>query len=174
MFLEHRLLYRLREANAPVPGPGLSTAVRRGPPVSRGPRRARHHLGAPVYRALEAANALAAEGVETEILDLRTIAPWDAEAVFEAVRRIGKVLIVHEDTATCGFGAELAAQIAEHAFGDLDGPVMRVTMADIRPRRTRPCSTRSCPLLRASPQRYATSCAGRGPAQKAEPSTGVR
>jgi 2-oxoisovalerate dehydrogenase E1 component len=130
MFLEHRLLYRLRDANAPYPGPdfqlpfGLARRVREG----------RHALvitwGEPVYRALEAAGELAREGVEIAILDLRTITPWDAEAVFESVRRIGKVLIAHEDTSTCGFGAELAAQISEHAFGDLDGPVMRVTMAD--------------------------------------------
>src|SRR5207244_4923078 len=87
--------------------------------------------GEPVYRALEAASALAAQGVETEILDLRTIVPWDQDAVFAAVRRIGKVLIVHEDTLTCGFGAELAAQLAEHAFAYLDAPIARVATADV-------------------------------------------
>ncbi len=60
---------------------------------------------------------------------------WDADAatMTKAVRRIGKVLIVHEDNLTCGFGAELAAQISRHAFSDLDGPIYRVAMADVPP-----------------------------------------
>jgi 2-oxoisovalerate dehydrogenase E1 component len=65
------------------------------------------------------------------VLDLRTVAPGDKEAVMQAVKEIGRVLIVHEDTLTCGFGAELAAQISQHAFGDLDGPIYRVAMADV-------------------------------------------
>ena len=131
MFLEHRLLYRLREANAPYPGSDYQLPFGRARRVRAG----RHALiltwGEPVYRALEAAGILAAKGVETEILDLRTLVPWDEEAVFEAVRRIGKVLIVHEDNLTCGFGAELAAQISRHAFNYLDGPIYRVAMADV-------------------------------------------
>ncbi len=131
MFLEHRLLYRLRDANAPYPGPDYALPFGQARTVRPG-----HHAliitwGESVYRSLEAATALAAQGVETEVLDLRTIVPWDAEAVFAAVRRIGKVLIVHEDTLTCGFGAELAAQIAQHAFSDLDGPIYRVATADV-------------------------------------------
>lgn len=131
MFLEHRLLYRLREANAPYPGPDYQLPFGRARRVREG----RHVLiltwGESVYRALEAATALAGQGIETEILDLRTIVPWDADAVFAAVRRIGKVLIVHEDTLTCGFGAEIAAQIAADAFSYLDAPIARVAMADI-------------------------------------------
>jgi len=131
VFLEQRLLYRLREANAPYPGPDYQVPFGRARRVREG----RHVLivtwGETVYRALEAATALAGQGVETEILDLRTIIPWDQEMVFAAVRRIGKVLIAHEDTLTCGFGAELAAQIAEHAFSSLDAPIMRVATADV-------------------------------------------
>jgi 2-oxoisovalerate dehydrogenase E1 component len=131
VFLEHRLLYRLREANAPYPGLDYQLPFGQARTVRPG----RHALiitwGESVYRSLEAAANLAQQGIETEVLDLRTVVPWDADAVFAAVRRIGKVLIVHEDTITCGFGAELAAQIAQHAFSDLDGPIYRVATADV-------------------------------------------
>jgi 2-oxoisovalerate dehydrogenase E1 component len=131
MFLEHRLLYRLREANAPYPGADYQVPFGRARQVRPGRDVLIVTWGETVYRALEAANALAPQGIETEILDLRTIVPWDQDAVFAAVRRIGKVLIVHEDTLTCGFGAELAAQIAEHAFSYLDAPIARVATADV-------------------------------------------
>jgi pyruvate/2-oxoglutarate/acetoin dehydrogenase E1 component len=68
---------------------------------------------------------------ETRILDLRTVVPWDKEAVMESVREIGRVLIVHEDTITTGFGGEIAAQIADEAFVYLDAPVKRVACADV-------------------------------------------
>jgi 2-oxoisovalerate dehydrogenase E1 component beta subunit len=83
-----------------------------------------------VYTATEAAEQLAGEGFETEILDLRTIIPWDRERVLASVRRTSKVLVLHEDTRTGGFGAEIAATIAEEAFEDLDGPVMRLAAPD--------------------------------------------
>ncbi len=84
-----------------------------------------------MHRAAEAAALLAEGGQEVEILDLRTIVPYDKEAVLEAVQRIGKALIVHEDNRTCGFGAELAAVIAGEAFSYLDAPVWRVTAEDV-------------------------------------------
>ena len=88
--------------------------------------------GDTVYRSIEAANAVAgASGAETRVLDLRTIVPWDKGAVMEAVREIGRVLVVHEDTITCGFGAEIAAQVAEEAFMYLDAPVRRVAAEDV-------------------------------------------
>jgi 2-oxoisovalerate dehydrogenase E1 component beta subunit len=86
--------------------------------------------GAMVYTATEAADQLAGEGFEAEILDLRTIIPWDRERVLASVRRTSKVLVLHEDTRTGGFGAEIAATIAEEAFEDLDGPVMRLAAPD--------------------------------------------
>ena len=86
--------------------------------------------GAMVYTATEAADQLAGEGFEAEVLDLRTIIPWDRERVLASVRRTSKVLVLHEDTRTGGFGAEIAATIAEEAFEDLDGPVMRLAAPD--------------------------------------------
>jgi pyruvate/2-oxoglutarate/acetoin dehydrogenase E1 component len=86
--------------------------------------------GAMVHTATEAAGKLAEEGTEVEVLDLRTLIPWDKKSVLESVRRTSKVLVLHEDTRTGGFGAEIAATIAEEAFEDLDGPVMRLAAPD--------------------------------------------
>jgi len=86
--------------------------------------------GAMVQEALQAAESLAAEGLEAEVVDLRTLVPLDREAVLATVRKTGKVLIVHEANRTAGFGAELAALITEAAFEWLDGPVVRVTAPD--------------------------------------------
>jgi len=83
-----------------------------------------------VHTASGAAEELAKEGTEVEILDLRTLIPWDKERVLEGVRRCSKVLVLHEDTRTGGFGAEIAATIAEEAFEDLDAPVMRIAAPD--------------------------------------------
>ena len=86
--------------------------------------------GAMVYTADEAANTLADEGVSVEIVDLRTIIPWDKEAVLKSVEKTSKVLVLHEDTRTGGFGAEIVATITEEAFENLDAPVRRITAPD--------------------------------------------
>ena len=86
--------------------------------------------GAMVYTAEEAAQQLDADGVSVEIVDLRTVMPWDKAAVLESVRKTSKVLVLHEDTRTGGFGAEIAATIAEEAFEDLDAPVKRIAAPD--------------------------------------------
>lgn len=86
--------------------------------------------GAMVHEALAAAETLAAEGQSVEVLDLRTLKPLDQPAILASVRKTSKVLIVHEANLTGGIGGEIAALIAEHAFEDLDGPIMRVAAPD--------------------------------------------
>jgi 2-oxoisovalerate dehydrogenase E1 component beta subunit len=87
--------------------------------------------GAMVYTADEAAQKVEQEdGLSVEILDLRTLIPWDKQAVLESVQKTSKALVLHEDTRTGGFGAEIVATIAEEAFEHLDGPVSRVTAPD--------------------------------------------
>jgi pyruvate/2-oxoglutarate/acetoin dehydrogenase E1 component len=87
--------------------------------------------GAMVYTAAEAAEKLAAEDeISTEILDLRTIIPWDKKGVLASVEKTSKVIVLHEDTLTGGFGAEIAATIAEEAFEQLDAPVKRLAGPD--------------------------------------------
>jgi 2-oxoisovalerate dehydrogenase E1 component beta subunit len=81
-----------------------------------------------VYTAEEAAKQLPDSSIE--IIDLRTVMPWDKEAVLASARKTSKVLVLHEDTRTGGFGGEIAATIAEEAFEDLDAPVRRIAAPD--------------------------------------------
>jgi 2-oxoisovalerate dehydrogenase E1 component len=87
--------------------------------------------GALVQRSLVAAKqAEQQQGINVEVIDLRTLAPYDWEAIAESVKKTNKVIIAHEDTLTCGFGAEIAARIADELFEHLDAPVRRVAALD--------------------------------------------
>jgi 2-oxoisovalerate dehydrogenase E1 component beta subunit len=83
------------------------------------------------HYCLQAAEQLEADGVSVEVVDLRTLAPLDRDTILASVRKTGKAMVVHEDNLTGGFGAEVAAIIAQHAFDSLDGPVVRVAAPDI-------------------------------------------
>jgi pyruvate/2-oxoglutarate/acetoin dehydrogenase E1 component len=84
-----------------------------------------------VHLALEAAEVLAREGIETRVVDLRTLVPLDEDMVLETVRATGKVMVLHEANTTGGVGGEIAAFIAERAFQDLDAPVRRLGALDV-------------------------------------------
>ncbi len=83
-----------------------------------------------VHVALEAAELLSREGIELEVLDLRTVSPLDREAIAQTVRKTNKVILLHEDVRTGGIAGEIAAIINEEAFDDLDGPIVRLTAQD--------------------------------------------
>jgi 2-oxoisovalerate dehydrogenase E1 component beta subunit len=83
-----------------------------------------------VFTALEAAEILAKEGIDVEVVDLRTLAPLDREAIANTVRKTNKVILLHEDAKTGGIAGELAAIINEEAFDDLDGPIVRIAALD--------------------------------------------
>lgn len=129
LFLEHKKVYRLVTEEVP----GRDHVVPIGPAVVRrqGKNLTCFAWGLMTHFCLEAATILETEGVSVEVVDLRTLAPLDRETILESVRRTGKAMVVHEDNLTGGFGAEIAAIISEHAFGDLDGPVVRVAGPDV-------------------------------------------
>ncbi|MBM3695527.1 MAG: tungsten formylmethanofuran dehydrogenase [Actinobacteria bacterium] len=129
LFLEPKKLYRL--AKGPVPTGPHRVALGRAALRRSGDRLTIIAYGTMAHYAVEAADALSDEGIEAEVLDLRTIRPLDWTSVEAAVRRTGKVLIVHEDNEFAGFGAEVAAQIGEKAFEWLDAPVRRYATPDV-------------------------------------------
>jgi 2-oxoisovalerate dehydrogenase E1 component len=130
LFLEHKHLYRQRYAADPVPGPGWVLPFGRGTVALAGRDLTIVTWGATVQKSLVAAEQLSAEGCSVEVVDLRTIAPWDHDIVRESVQRTGRLVVVHEDTLTAGFGAEVAAWVVEHCFWALDAPVTRVAAVD--------------------------------------------
>jgi 2-oxoisovalerate dehydrogenase E1 component beta subunit len=128
LFLEHKHLYR--RIKAEVPDNRYTTPIGKARIHREGDDLSVITWGAMVYTAEEAARTLEADGVSVEIVDLRTVLPWDREAVLASARKTSKVLVLHEDTRTGGFGAEIAATIAEEAFEDLDGPIRRIAAPD--------------------------------------------
>ncbi|MEW5829300.1 MAG: thiamine pyrophosphate-dependent enzyme [Chloroflexota bacterium] len=126
LFFEHRALLDAAMARRPWPGDGYTLPFGAAGRLSGGEALTVVTWGAMVYTCLEAAEGL--NGVE--ILDLRTLSPWDRESVLESVRKTGKCLVVHEDTLTGGFAGEIIATVASEAFEWLDAPVQRVTAPD--------------------------------------------
>jgi 2-oxoisovalerate dehydrogenase E1 component beta subunit len=128
LYFEHKHLYRRIKGDVPderftVPF-GKASVHHEGDDVTV------VTWGAMVHTAAEAAKRLEDEGLGVEVLDLRTIMPWDRDAVLRSVARTSKALVLHEDTRTAGFGAEIAATIAEEAFEHLDAPVKRLAAPD--------------------------------------------
>jgi 2-oxoisovalerate dehydrogenase E1 component len=130
LFLEHKHLYRQRYAADPFPEEHWMLPFGQGSVARPGRDLTIVTWGATVQKSLVAAHQLADEGCSAEVIDLRTIAPWDSELVYESVERTSRLLVVHEDTLTAGFGAEVAAWAAEHCFWALDAPVTRVGATD--------------------------------------------
>lgn len=129
LFLEHKKCYRLIKGHVPDEdyrvSIGLADIKREG-----------QHLTAIAYGmmlhvCLDAASLLAREGIDVEVIDLRTLQPLDKHTILESVRKTGKVLIVHEDNLTGGFGGEISAIISQQAFEFLDGPIVRVGGPDV-------------------------------------------
>src|SRR4051812_10815339 len=129
LFLEHKHLYRQGYGRDPMPPADWLLPFGRDAYVTRGERVTVVTWGATVHRAQLAVQTLGPDA-GIEIVDLRTIAPWDREIVAESVRKTGRVLVLHEDTLTCGFGAEIAAFVADECFEYLDAPVWRCAAAD--------------------------------------------
>jgi 2-oxoisovalerate dehydrogenase E1 component beta subunit len=128
VFFEHKYLYRRIKEEIPtedyIVPLGKARIAREG-----------RHLSiityaAMVFTALEAAEILAKEGIEVEVIDLRTLSPLDREAIANTVRKTNKVILLHEDAKTGGIAGELAAIINEEAFDDLDGPIVRIAALD--------------------------------------------
>src|SRR6201996_4280936 len=131
MFLEHKRLYRETFGRAPYPGPDYMIPFGKAKTVREGKHLTLVTYGALVPRALQAAQRASRElSVETEVIDLRTLSPYDWEAIAESVRRTSRVIVAHEDVLSWGYGAEIAARIAGELFDDLDAPVKRVAATD--------------------------------------------
>jgi 2-oxoisovalerate dehydrogenase E1 component beta subunit len=131
VFCEHKFLYRREKAH-------VESGTRDGGLVPLGEAAVRRQgddltivtYAATLRLAMAAADTLAQDGYEAEVIDLRTLVPFDRDTVLASVRKTGKVLIAHEDNLTGGFGAEVAAIVAEDAFEHLDAPVRRVAAID--------------------------------------------
>ncbi|HLG04840.1 MAG TPA: transketolase C-terminal domain-containing protein [Gemmatimonadales bacterium] len=128
VFFEHRALLDAASARRPYPGDGFVVPFGKARVVQAGDRLTVVTWGAMVERCEAAARA---SGHSVELLDLRTVAPWDREAVIASVKRTRRCLVVHEDTLTAGFGAEVSATLAEEAFLSLDAPIGRMAIPDV-------------------------------------------
>jgi 2-oxoisovalerate dehydrogenase E1 component len=131
LFLEHKRLYRETYGRAPYPGPEFAIPFGKAKVVRPGSHITLVTYGAVVPRALHAAQTASREnGIEVEIIDLRTLSPYDWETIATSVRKTSRVIVAHEDMLSWGYGAEIAARIADELFEDLDAPVKRIGAMD--------------------------------------------
>jgi 2-oxoisovalerate dehydrogenase E1 component len=130
MFLEHKHLYRQPYNRSPYPGPDFTIPFGRARVVREGKDISIVTFGAVVHRAEVAAAQLEREGISVEIIDLRSLSPFDWEAIATTVRKTNRVIVAYEDMLSWGYGAEIAARIADQLFEDLDAPVRRVAAMD--------------------------------------------
>ena len=128
IFFEHRNLLDAKYARRPYPGDQFVVPFGKAQKLQEGEGLTIVTWGAMCERCEEAVDAME---VEADILDLRTLMPWDKQAILESVQKTNRCLIVHEDTQTAGFGAEISAVLAREAFKYLDAPIERITMPDI-------------------------------------------
>ena len=130
LFLEHKHLYRQTYNKGRYPGPDYTIPFGRAARVREGRHVTVVTVGALVQRSLVAARQAAVDGIEAEILDLRTLSPYDWDAIAASVRKTGRVIVAHEDARSWGYGAEIAARVASDLFEHLDAPVRRVAALD--------------------------------------------
>ena len=131
IFLEHKHLYRQTYNKAVNPGPEFMIPFGKARVARAGSDCTIVTYGATVQRALAAANQMHEErGIDAEVIDLRTLSPWDRERVYESVKRTGRAIVAYEDAMSWGYGAEIAARIADECFAWLDAPVKRIASTD--------------------------------------------
>jgi len=130
LFLEHKHLYRQTYNKAPNPGPNFMIPFGKAKVVREGAHLTVVTYGAVVQRALVAAKQLEEQGVSVEVIDLRSLSPVDWETIEQSVRKTNKVIVAYEDSLSWGYGAEIAARVADQCFPWLDAPVKRVASTD--------------------------------------------
>jgi len=131
LFFEPKHLYRQTHNRAPYPGPDYMIPFGKAKLVREGVSLTIITYGSLVVRAAQAAKQLEAEGVQAEILDLRSLAPYDWELISASVKKTSRALVLHEDCLSWGYGAEIAARIADELFEWLDAPVKRLAAKDL-------------------------------------------
>jgi len=130
LFLEHKRLYRETYGRAPYPGPDFAIPFGKAKVVRPGKHITLVTYGAIVPRAMQAAQKAQQQGIDVEVLDLRTLSPYDWEAIATSIRKTSRVIVAHEDMLSWGYGAEIAARIADELFDSLDAPVKRIGSMD--------------------------------------------
>ncbi|HEY0386416.1 MAG TPA: transketolase C-terminal domain-containing protein, partial [Pyrinomonadaceae bacterium] len=129
-FLEHKHLYRQAYNKSPYPPDGFMIPFGKARRVREGTDLSIITYGALVNRSLVAAKQAEQQGINVEVIDLRTLAPYDWEMIVSTVKKTSRVIVAHEDSLSFGYGAEIAARISDELFEYLDAPVRRVAALD--------------------------------------------